>query len=573
MGLEDEISDAEIALSKKIYRTKTLASLCVGGAAALFGALCTEVGGYEYFIPQPYFSLTLGVLTSTFLTNLLYQPVNMFSPREFPLALRGLKIGLGLLTKDSAQQRVEHAREKSIHFLEELIPLTRDPLTRRRLQISLAVVRKHYEQAIRSVVPLLEAYEKVRPSAWFWNRIRGAYEYFATRAAGLHRSAEFSLGQSLTYLSRGNLREAGKTFSHACSLDDPLKIPLNCLYGYFLDLQSKRKSGTSQKSQQQWEKTIALVLQDPVLVQRFRRIGDGRNEVLEIDDESILQDTFIFKRNKSPSYLEKEYALNTWLYTLFHGDSTVAQPLGYLSYHDIPVSISRRIKGASLAETLQHTSPSSILEAAIDFLCRFQTTATAEQERSPPGLLSERNYLSFLTEKFARRVTSDTAQQQRLANRFLFLTNLLHNHRRIVIHGDFHPFNIYCSDHAMTALDLEHMTLASAELDLVDLLENHHYSLDQELKEHLLRYAHPRFAGKTSYNEWFSTRYGPVAAYRNLHRIGAVVGSVAMLQPDELKRRKECYRQHALDSLATLRTDHRQLHDSCRELEDIVVAV
>ncbi len=568
-SLEEKVTDEEIALSRRLYnKQKLILKLTIPlTSITTFSWILSD----PYF-PEPYFSAAHVLVLSCLFARSMTLPINFVSFKSLRALVQGMYSGLRFLGNRSLEERFQQENKPLVQFHEGLIPYTKDPILKRRFYCSLALLQKDYEVAFRRAIPLLAAHEK-SPTNVSKKFMETTTRHFSNKVVG-KKHLLWHLHYGLQYLATGTYSLAEKHLSLAADLPGEFQAQADCFFNYCLELLSKVRSSHSEESKPNWARTVDILLKDLNHTKQFRRIGESRNEVLQIGGEGILHDTFIFKKNKSPAYLEKEHALSQWLYALCKGGTLVVQPLAYTSYNDSALYVSRRLKGKSLAEALrQETASASLLQKAIDTLYQFQTIVAAAQKSLPPNLVTERDYPRFLKEKFIDRVTSDTTKQQEIINNTSFLVNLLSQHKKTVIHGDFHPENIYRGDTTMTILDPEHMTLAASTFDLVDLLESPFYIMDSQLLQQLTQYAHARCASQASHEQWFFSSYLPVAAYRNIHRIGAVLASSSALNPDEFKRRKNFFRQNATNSLTQLRSGNRQLYDSCRRLEDVLAIV
>src|SRR3990167_9169729 len=108
-------------------------------------------------------------------------------------------------------------------------------------------------------------------------------------------------------------------------------IENSCLHAYLLRSVASAGENEQSLSKKQWKKTIELILNEPMLRGSFKRIGESKNELFEIESEGMINYTFIFKRRKNKSELEEEYKKSTFLYNLFRNDNA-SEPLEVIEH-------------------------------------------------------------------------------------------------------------------------------------------------------------------------------------------------------------------------------------------------
>lgn len=546
MGLEEKISDEEIQESRRINRQKTLASISSGIVVGLVSALFHRE---DHRFSQPYFSLLYGSLTYGLLTTLLAQPINIFSRQGFFPALRGMLLGLRYLKRGSLEQKIAQHEQACITLLEEAKALARDPLAKRRFQVSLDIAKKDYASALRRAVPLLEAYQKAHPMAGLWHAVRDIGTGIISSGASLKNYLPFYLGRGLDMLALGRRRAAEKYFLRACDLDHPLRIPVNCFCGYALDLRSKENKKIYEKSQQQWKKTLDLVLRDPSLVQQFRRLGESRHEVLETSGEGVIKDTFIFKRDIPSNHLTKEYTLDQILYTLFGDREAVAQPLASFVHEGKQYLILRRVAGRPFVKT--------DLEQFMPFLSGFHTSLEHHQHQFPRGLLEPLAYAPFLEQKYVRRVPAER-HLQKVITALHHLAQELDKQPRIPIHRDLYKNNILVRDTGFTILDPEYMCLATRTLDLASLLEHDSLALTDTERAQAVQTYYLGQDKQVKPLEEFYRGYLHGALFRSLHVRGILEGHSYGSDAQEQQRLQQYYAERASANLQLLKSLDRQ---------------
>ncbi len=563
MGLEEKISDEEIRESRRLSHSNYLKSLSAGLAVGIGSTLWHREG---HLISQPWYSLLHGSLAYGLLATTLAQPINFFSPWRFRATIRGISAGLAHFGRGNFEQKKRLVREKNIAFIKEIVPTTKDPLVKKRMHVLLDIAHENYESALRRAVPLLHAYKKAHPMTSMWHALHDKAVSLAASLTGFQRHLPFHLEHGLEMLAKGRERSAERHLSYACNLDHPLRIPMNCFLGHYLNLSAQGKPKDHKKSQEQWQSTIHLVLQDPSLVQQFRRLGESRHEVLEISGEGILKDTFVFKRDIPSDYLTKEYTLDQLLYTLFGDQESVAQPLASLVHEGKQYLILRRVAGRTFDYT-NHSSDDDLLRF-MPFLSAFHKQLEAHRDHLPKGILAPRDYALFLQEKYTQRVPAEQHKPKVIAA-IDHLAQELDAQPRNPIHGDLHPGNIFIHDRGFTLLDPEHMCLATRDLDLASLLEHDQLALsERELEQALQSYYQEETGSPKSFEERYR-QYLPNALFRSLHTRGIFEGHSYGYAEQEHRRLKDYYEQRAHVNMGHLkRLDKR----AAEKLEHLLLA-
>ena len=555
MDLEDTITAEEILASRRISRQKTLVSLSAG---VLAGAAAAYFHHEDHQLSQPYFSLIHGFLTSGLFTTLLYLPLNSFSPRGLAVALQAIKLSFRQLQRGNLEEKIAKTTPAMLRFLEDAQSLARDPLLKRKLQVSLDITRNDYDLGLRHAVSLLRVYQKANPLIRLWHSLHDVGMSVSSTIANFNKRPQFVFGRGLEMLARGMPHTAEKHFSRACDIVDLLRIPMNCFYAYVLDFLTQQNPRMYEKRQQQWKKTVDLLLEDPDYLQQFRRLGTSRHEVLEIGSEGLLHDTFIFKRDNPSEHLTREYLLDQTLYTFFDDKEAVAQPLTCFIHKDKQYLVLRRIPGNVLLK--------SDLAQFMPFLYQVHTLLKKQQEKFPPGLLIARQYAPYLEQRYGQRVPSEQ-QKSRVLTALYRLAEQLDQQPKNVIHGDLHPDNVLSRTTSFTILDLEHLCLATRNLDLAALLEHDKFCLTESEQTEALHAYYQQDQGCISFEECYRDyQYG--ALFRALQVRGVLESHSYGSDLSEQKKLQEYYTQRAQRALAALQSLDRH---SAAPLEDILL--
>ena len=552
MGLDDTFTSEEVQRARLFNRGRL--ALAVGaGATAFTGTFFLPP--FSEFPNQPLPSLGYGLAAYSFLEINLSQVFNlftMFTPCGLRFTSQACAWFFRSFGQGTLEEKKDSRRKNHLSLLDEVIPKIRDPLFQRRMRIYRDLTNKDYEPALKKAVDFMHFEETVRPWLSPVQKIILYGTDFINRLTGHERDAPSHLAHAIECLGRGDKNLAEQSFTTACALDSPQQIQINCLYSYFLELLSRNNNHLTEKTQQQWQKTVELLLADSTTVQQFRRLGSSRNEVVIVSGEGIVQNSFVFKRSPEKEHLEKEYTLTRKLDAIFDGEDTVVQALAFFSKDDLHYCILKRIAGVSFVEHFLTGDSANTLDKVIPFLAQFHDRLHTQRDKLPEGLIKRRDYEKFLRETYVARMhlSDSPAVTQALS----YLTQQLNEHQRQPIHGDLHPENILASATQFTIIDPEHMGIASPYLDLAAFLEHDALHLSPGAREKSLRSYYDSLPIHKGSFEQTRLEYLHGALFRMLQVRAALERHVYSKSLEHQQQVQQYYEQRALQIIHDLKT-------------------
>jgi hypothetical protein len=553
----EKLTEQDIRLFLRRRRFQHFVSF---GAGVLSGA-----GTYAYANTDSSFfdigvSVFNGLCMYAFFRVHYSQPFSVFSLRGLRQVGRSLRDILGHL-----QQRISPTvegelslKKREVEFVTEARVLTRDPITRYQLGITLALCRGYFDLALRRALHLMDSYERFgqSPAVERWRSRLESMLFFPFIS-----SPHTHLGIALRCLRRGDLHSTQRHLQKASSIEGQHQLQMACLYNHLL---SHRASSTKDMkdieiAKRQWRHTLERILSEPHLPHDFRRLGASRNEVLEFGGENLLHDLFVFKRN---GYLQREYVIDEFLYDVFGQSEVVPEPLAFFAYDGKSYLVSRRMPGHVLADGV---SEDALLDF-FPFLFQFHREVDLHQgELAARGVkLSPPNYRG----SFHRRYLQRSGRQEELQRATSFLLDVVEGEPVGVCHGDVHPRNVLKRSGGFTLLDPEHLCLGTVKLDLADLLESHRLQLpDTFVLVGVRSYYNEQPSGSF---DRFYRGYAACAVVTMLETLGSLEVHSYGMEEAELEMARASYRARISRRLGELAHSDSSLREATQRLDDLV---
>jgi len=301
-------------------------------------------------------------------------------------------------------------------------------------------------------------------------------------------------------------------------------------------------------------------MKNPASEENFRRIGESKNEVLEVIGSELLKDTFIFKRSASPESLEREFRLSTFLHDCFEGSDEVSEPLNYVTHNGQTYLVLRRVAGRSLPEVFTETTLEELMHFTHNFHTRLQTAPFSID-------LQHQDYGQRLREKYLARILRTPLDST--TKSIDFIAEYLKQQPTQIIHGDLHPGNVLRRENGFTIIDQEQMTLAVKHMDLADILESHMLPLGDEEREKALRTYYSLEKKGTSFEEFMLT-YSYSAVFKNLWTLGAFQLYHYGLDLKEVTEAKKQYRERTTSHLSNIADISPELRRNTSMIKEIL---
>ena len=533
------------------------------GYPILYDYLNDSEGPFQRYAALSAMAGLTGILVTSMLGTIFSHPRHYLSPTFIG---KSLSVGVGDNEKEDP---------KAVESLyETILAKTKNPLDRLRVTAARDLRLGKANDALRTYLDLLNILNSVsyRPrlserfTQWLFDlRIRNEKAHHRTRT-----NIEFGFAHLISGMKGlGEYR-----LRRACKLDTPLRIEANCLYGYYChDLVRRSKTKNCKRlpgqEKKQWKKTVDLILVNEEINNKFRRLGTSQNEVLEIGGQGLLHDTFILKKSReSIASLQKEGQITEFLYNAFGQTDHIVQPLAFVEKDGNAYLVLRRIPGKPLAGNKSLDTWDRSIDFTAEFHDRLRQRDTQEKFPFNDKVDSYRALRAY-----AKRVAKNENEQEKIVVAMRFLADYLSQKRQQIIHGDFHPENIFVNDSGFTVLDPERMIYGDVKSDLVDLIESRLVpeKFEEPDRERWRRRYHDAEKKREGYDEW-RLDYAYAGVARLLKTIGTLTARSYGFTPEESSKIKKDYTNRARTQLKVIAQLDEAKKEEVKVLEDMLEA-
>ncbi|MBI2672384.1 hypothetical protein HYX16_05605 [Candidatus Woesearchaeota archaeon] len=506
------------------------------GLGALLGVTADYFLGEErkYIFPKEYASAMFGMAVSA-MAFAYFKSLTAFKDPVFRNSFKVfLKSPVWLAKKAFFEEKKEY--DKLISLLEESRPYFKSEAGI-DLQIGSILVKKgDIEGAVESFKRFFQNFSSQRPPSWFFESVILAEKKYEAQIKMGNNPIDTENYFDLIDigLRSGNIKAGAHYWSRLCDIELEERKDLNVLYAMFLDSLEKNKKNlqgkdvimpAETKPKMQWEKSLSLILSEEGIEEKFRKIADSRNEVLEYGPSKFLRSTFVFKRGKNEEDLRKGYLVNLFLENL-NQKIKLAKSLIFLPEHNgLAYDISRRKplrnledlfneltdaeKEPTLCEALANES---IIHRASREIIKEAEEYHLSADGIEPVVLKRFDYIKALKRRLFDRLGIN---QSGIA----FLSYLeLDKYKEFVlslINGDLAISNILEDG---TVLDFEKAAIGNPMIDVITTLEDPKNG--NVSREKIFREVYLRDYG-TLEREFLEESYKPYAVFVSAYQVGS----------------------------------------------------
>ncbi len=561
----EKISNEDIALSLKKVKRRSQIAQSIGAMATTGLFLHSRLGRWD----DNFVGYAGAVAISSLVGFLMYGlSRTVLSLRQNPLThLRDTVEEVQVSMQGECGEADLELRKKTILTQ---VQIAKSPLDKLILTALHDMWGGKSEEAIKKYVSLQQLYEqqkfKINSVEFAWQ----ALIYLHRTNSAAHGRLEDNLEYAFVHMFNGAPFFAHKRFKRVCKLNHSLQIPVNCLYGYFLDglkrnSVEKKKATVAKKAKKQWKNAVKLILEDPSL--QFKSLGVSRNPVLEIEGPEIIEGAFIFKRNEKEKYLKQEYKISKFTHDAFQFGDEVPEPFDMFEVGGSSYFVLKRLAGNTLAESADESSALS----AVSFLQRYHAVINGAKDTLPRYdlVLKKTDYLGVL-KRVAKRITKNDASA--LEDSLCFVFNFLQQEERSLIHGDAHEKNLWNRGNGFSMLDPERMQFGVSQVDLAMLLDSPSvYAVFPESEQAVSLYHDLQGDGCSA--EEFSLKYAHAGVANNVIAFSAYKRSDYGLNPDELLSVKKHHKKRGIAHLERIAEIDESLTLQVRRATEVLLEV